>query len=177
MRFREMTIRDSIKGGYSEMPFSPFIEDYFQRREEAWKNPSWWNLFAMWIMAPILVLLVYAWHEDREAAKRQKTAVATIVAQDHSNHGCYNFVFSVESVPYSGCDFPMQPAIGHKVLVFYDPKDPSRNHVQDFWKVSQGRLQFVPVPILFFIAGAGYIWLRRRSYRREQERCMRTTER
>jgi hypothetical protein len=146
---------------------------YFRDRELELQNPSWWELLSMWFTVPVFVFLIYAWNSDRDTAKRQKTAAATIVAEDTSNHDCLKYVFSVESASYSGCEFPDHPAIGGQVLVFYDPQDPSRNHLEDFETVGNGRLPIIPIPILMLFATVAYIWIRRRSYRIKQERITR----
>ena len=147
------------------------MEGYFRKREKAWENPSWRNLLGTWATVPLFVLLIYSWNADRETAKRQKVASATIVAQDPSNHQCYEYAFRVKSASYSGCEFPQHPAIGNEIQVFYDPQNPTRNHVNDFNEVSEGELPFVPIPILIPVALGIFIWLKRRSYRTAKERA------
>ena len=133
-------------------------------KTEQWKPHSWWQLLITLPWCIGLVLLVHGSIQDRDIAKRQKTATGRITSHEPANHNQYGYVFSVDGRQYSGSEIPeLDRKIGDTVLVFYDPRNPSRSALSDFSEVADAN----DGPILFLAIGIGVlavvIYRRRRT--------------
>jgi hypothetical protein len=135
--------------------------------ERRWVNPSWWNLLVLlpWTLGAIL--LIHDWKVDREIASREQTTHGVVTSHEPSNHNRYGYVFSANGNTFNGWETPKKEEleIGKQVVVYYDPKNPSKNALTDFGELSMDG--FVLLPFMLFVIGL-FVWSignRRKQYR------------
>ena len=136
------------------MTLSHIVDSRIGDAERRWANPSWWNLLVVLPWALGAVLFVYEWKVDREVATRQQTTQGVITTHEPANHNRYGYVFSVDGKAFNGWESPKKEEleIGKQVVVYYDPRNPSKNALTDFREL--GIESIGPVPMLLFGIGA-----------------------
>ena len=132
-----------------------------------WENPSWWNLFIVLPWALGAVLSIHEWRVDRDVATREQTTQGVITSHEPANHNQYEYIFLVNGKNFSGWQSPNKDEleIGKKVLVYYDPRNPSKNAITDFRELETSSLG--PVPMMLFGIGA-VAWLIRTQRRKSR---------
>jgi hypothetical protein len=128
---------------------SLWSEAFAQWEEDRqWKRPpSWWNLL---ILLPLLAMLLWSVHNSRtdfEIAKRQRATVATINSHDPPNHDRYGYIFLVKEIRYTGWAYPSDKinySLGERVVIQYDPIDPTKNLPESFEEAGGRDLIFAP---------------------------------
>jgi opacity protein-like surface antigen len=117
-------------------------------------HPPWWVVAVMIPWAIGLVMQVYEWRTDTQIAARQQTTLGVITDHRPSQHNVYGYKFAVNGNAYKGWQSPRNDelAVGKQVTIYYDPKDPSRNALTDFYELSTQSLG--PVPLLLLGIGA-----------------------
>jgi Protein of unknown function (DUF3592) len=138
----------------SAVTLGQIVDSRMRDAERRWANPSWWNLLVVLPWALGAVLFAYEWRVDREIARRQQTTRGVITTHEPANHNRYGYVFSVDGKTLNGWESPKkeEPEIGKQVVVYYDPKNPSKNALTDFREL--GIESIGPVPMLLFGIGA-----------------------
>ena len=149
---------------------SLWSEAFAQWKEDKasqWKRPpSWWNLL---ILLPLLAMLLWGVHNSRtdfEIAKRQRATVATINSHDPPNHDRYGYIFLVNEIQYTGWAYPSDKinySLGERVVIHYDPIDPTKNLSESFEKAAGRDLIFAPFCILIAAGLPLFIFFRRRA--------------
>jgi Protein of unknown function (DUF3592) len=141
---------------------------YFRRIDSTWESPTWWNLFVVvpWLL--MLAFLTYSAISHHIVAKRQQTSQAIITAHEKSNHDQYRFAFSVDGQKYDGLGRTDKEEleIGEKVVVYYDPHNPSKNALKSFETLSLE--DFGPIPTLLLGIGA-ITWMIKAARRRKSQ--------
>jgi hypothetical protein len=78
-------------------------------------------------------MLLWSVHNSRtdfEIAKRQRETLATINSHDPPNHDRYGYIFLVNGIQYTGWAYPSDKinySLGERVVIHYDPIDPTKN--------------------------------------------------
>jgi len=133
----------------------------------SWIYPSWWNLLVVLLWMIGTVLFVYEWNVDRGIATREQTTHGVITAHEPANHNRFGYLFSVNGKTFTGWESPGKDGlnVGQRVLVYYDPLNPSKNALTEFGDLGMNGLG--PVPMMLFGIGAvaWYIKARRRKSR------------
>jgi hypothetical protein len=113
----------------------------------------------------LLVLSVHSWWSDAQIAKRQQTAIGTIDGHDSPNHNRYHYTFSVNGRQFAGWGSPgnSEFSIGHQIVVYYDPFQPSENSAYGFSEINPGGVMFMAFLLLACVFFPVYIYLQRRS--------------
>jgi hypothetical protein len=129
------------------------IDGVLARTTRTWNYPSWWNLL---VVLPWALGLAFCIHEgtmNSQIAGCEQTATGIVTAYEPANHNQYGYKFEVDGKSYTGLESPKgsELAIGKRVIVFYDPQNPSRNALTDFHDMSISALG--PVPMLLFGIG------------------------
>ena len=126
-------------------------------------------LLIPWLLGAIF--FVSSAQEDSEIASRQQRANGVIVAHQPSNHNRYLFRFQVGGQDYIGSETPLarEPKIGDRVIVYYDPLNPTRNGMTDF-SVRSLRERGPAIAIIFLSAlfALGVVVLGRLIGRRQE---------
>lgn len=139
---------------------------FFGRRiDPTWKNPTRWNLLVVvpWLLG--LVSLTYSAVSHHIVAERQQTAQGIVTAHETANHDQYRFAFTVGGQKYDGLGRTDREKleIGEKVVVYYDPRNPSKNALKSFETLSLE--DFGPIPTL--LLGIGTVaWIIKSARRR-----------
>jgi hypothetical protein len=143
--------------------FAQWKED----RASQWKRPpSWWNLL---ILLPLLAMLLWSVHNSRtdfEIAKRQRATVATINSHDPPNHDRYGYIFLVKEIHYTGWAYPSDKinySLEERVVIHYDPIDPTKNLPESFEEAGGRDLIFAPFCLLIAAGLPLFIFFRRRA--------------
>lgn len=102
-----------------------------------------------------LVGLLYAGISDGRISKRQQTADGLITVHEPQNHDRYGYVFFVDGKSYSGWELPRKDgvAVGQRVTVYFDPRNPEKNALMDFEEL--GWEEFGPV--VYVLVGSARI--------------------
>lgn len=132
-----------------------------------WDNPSWWSLLATtpWAIGLLFILLSPRPYEKAEY-RQQIThgIVRTHVPEDHNRCG-YEFMVAGKTYSGQGTLQNGECQIGERVLVYYDPLDPTVNSRINFFDANNEGAG-LPYMLAFAIAGfALFIFLQRRAYR------------
>ena len=130
-----------------------------------WTNPSWWNLIVAFPWALGAIMALHEWQADRQVASRQQTAEGVVTAHEPANHNRYRYEFSVGGKSWNGWSIPTNGdyPLGARVVVYYDPVDPTKNALSRFEDVASNALG--PVPVMLF--GIGFVaWVIARRRRR-----------
>ena len=140
-----------------------------QRVDEAmrvWANPTWWNLFVVLPWALGAIFLILEWKADRDVALREQTAQGLITSHEPSNHNRYGYVFTVNGKTFVGWESPKNQEldIGKRVVVYYDPQNPSKNALTEFNDL--GMTALGPVPTMLFGIGVVAWYIRHRHRKR-----------
>jgi len=141
------------------------------RRQDSKARPySWWNLLVLWPIPFVLFFCIHASDSDLKIAQRQKIAIAKINTHDPPNHDRYGYFFYLNQKQYTGWAYPDEKrdfSIGESVAVHYDPLNPSRNSVDDYYAVNLRDLFFVPFCILVLVGLPSFILFRRRVWKKK----------
>jgi hypothetical protein len=90
---------------------------------------------------------------------RQQMTIGTITGHEASNHNQYRYTFTFSGKQYNGLSqSPTDTTeIGERMTVYFDPRNPDTNSLEDFSAAS--KREGNPLPILFIgVAGvAGLI--------------------
>ena len=138
----------------------------------SWTNLSWWNFLVVlpWFIG--FMWLLFSGISQRVVAERQQLVEGLVTAYEPANHNQYRYVFFVDGKSYSGLESPKGRAlaVGQKVTVYYDPRDPATNALTEFGDLSIET--FGPIPTLLFGIGvvAFFIWRARRKNGLSQSR-------
>jgi hypothetical protein len=121
------------------------IDNRFRDAQRTWLPGVIVFLALPWTLGALE--MIYDWKIDRDIASRQETTYGVITAHDPANHNSYGYVFSVNGKTFNGWQSPKEDelAIGKRVTVLYDRRDPTRNALTDFRDlamVSLGPLNF-----------------------------------
>ena len=103
----------------------------------------WPRLMLVLMFSVIGVYLAYEGTIDLIVAKRQQIAAATITAHDvRSRHHKDLYVFALGGNSYTGWLHPNGTTfdIGSRVFIKYDPSNPARNSLNDFFEEGIQRL-------------------------------------
>jgi hypothetical protein len=153
------------------MTISNVINELISRTAEAWNPPSWWNLLITlpWVIG--LVFLLSSSVSDRAIAGREQTTSGVIRAHEPANHNRFGYDFSVNGKLYTGWQIPLREfQIGQRVLVYYDPLDPTKSSLDGF----EGATDRVLGPALFCAVGITavvvLIFVRRRAHAQRSRR-------
>jgi hypothetical protein len=125
------------------------FEEGIRKAGEGSRHPSRWKALIVipWVLGAVLMI-----HEScvrRDVAKRQRTTWGTIIVHDGSNHDRYGYAFVVEGRTYPGWVVPRDKekwTLRQRVVVYYDPSDPTKNALRDFGQESLSILG--PLPML-----------------------------
>jgi hypothetical protein len=130
----------------------------FSKRSKAdWQ--SWW---AMLITLPWVFLIVFLLAGSRHnatIAARQQMTIGTITGHEASNHNQYRYTFTFSGRQYSGLSqSPTDTAeIGEPMTVFFDPRNPDTNSLEDFSAASKRNGNMLPLLFLGVAGVAGLI--------------------
>jgi hypothetical protein len=116
----------------------------------------------MLFLVAAAALLLYQSYWDAKIARRQRTALGTVVAHDIKNHDSYSYTFGVGPHLYTGRNgVPAKPpAVGDRIVVFYDPEAPARSSLSRFGELSDTTAG--PIAILLVAAAlVGFLAIRR----------------
>jgi hypothetical protein len=151
------------------MAISDVINELTSRTARAWSPPSWWNLLIAlpWIIG--LVFLISSSVSDQAIASREQTTYGIIRTHEPENHNRFGYQFSVNGKPFTGWQIPMRDfTIGQRVLVYYDPLDPTKSSLDSF----AGTTDRILGPAFFCAVGTTavvvIIFVRRRAYAKRQ---------
>ena len=143
--------------------FELLKEDYARR----WNRPlSWWNLAAL---APVLFFLLLSVHSSwkvAQAAARQQTAIGIIDGHDPPNHDRYSYTFTVHGNQWTGWASPNDKRnffLGQRIVIYFDPIDPSENSAYDFHEANPGGIVFIWLLLTACVGFPFYIYFQRRS--------------
>lgn len=103
---------------------------------------------------------------DLQIAKRQSATIAIIDSHDPPNHDRYGYKFLVNETPYTGWAYPSDKvnyAFGERVVIHYDPADPTNNLPESFEEAGERDLFFVPFCLLIAAGLPLFIFFRRRA--------------
>ena len=157
------------------MTLGQIIDREVERHRAFWANPSLWNLAGPWAMVVLLTIaLVWARNADSSSAKNEASVIATVVGIDSSNHGCYRYAFSTNGVYYANCGFPQggSLAVGDQVVVYYDLRDPSRNHLHEFKEEVDNEALLIRLVWMLGIAPTAIVLWRRHLHQRRTARSL-----
>jgi hypothetical protein len=132
-------------------------------KQDAWANPTWWNLIVVVPWAIGATLFIYEWKADRDIASREQTTQGVINAHEPANHNRYGYAFAVGGKNFSGWEMPAKGEleIGKRVLVYYDPLNPNKNSLTEFRDMGINSLGPVPIMLFGIATVAWYIRVRR----------------
>jgi hypothetical protein len=105
-----------------------------------------------WVLG--IVFLLVGSRQNAAIAARQKITVSTITWHEASNHNQYRYTFTLSGKQYNGLSqSPTDTAeIGERMAVYFDPRNPEINSLEDFATAS--KRQGNPLPLLFIgVAG------------------------
>lgn len=112
----------------------------------------------LFVVAPWLLgsaVFIYQGVTFLLAASRQNTVAGIVTAVERGNR-CY-YKFSLGQEVYTGWETPLYdrrvPIQGEQVSVYYDPLDPGRSAMTDFYQKSLDA--FGPAPLMLLISAAG----------------------
>ena len=141
------------------MPIGNAIDEMVARMSRIWNHPSWWNLLVVlpWVLG--LSFLIQEWRTESQTAGRQQITSGIVTAHEPANHNRYGYKFEVNGKTFTGWQTPGTDdlAIGKRVIVYYDPRNPSKNALTDFHDLSRSSLG--PVPMLLFGIGAVAVFI------------------
>lgn len=147
------------------MAISDVINELTSRTARAWSPPSWWNLLIAlpWIIG--LVVLISSSVSGQAIASREQTTYGIIRNHEPENHNRFGYQFFVNGKSFTGWQIPMgEFTIGQRVLVYYDPLDPTKSSLDSF----AGAIDRSLGPAFFCAVGATavvvIIFVRRRAY-------------
>jgi hypothetical protein len=132
---------------------------------KAWGRPSWWHLL---IALPWTIGLFFFLHSsatDRAIADRERTTYGIVRTNEPANHDRYGYDFVVNGKLYTGWQIPSREefTIGQRVLVYYDPLDPTKSTLNSYADTAEN----VQGPVVFCAFGitavAIFIFVRRRT--------------
>lgn len=136
-----------------------------RRIDPSWDNPTWWNPLVVvpWLLG--LAFLTYSAISHHIVADRQRTTQGIVTAHETANHDQYRFAFSVDGQKYDGLGRAGKEKleIGERVVIYYDPRNPSKNALKSFETLSLE--DFGPIPAL--LLGIGVVaWMINNARRR-----------
>ncbi len=132
------------------MAISDVIDELTNRTSRYWSPPSWRNLLITvpWVIG--LIFFLYSSVSDQAIAGREHTTYGIIRAHEPANHNRFAYEFSVNGKPYTGWEIPAREyEIGQRVLVYYDPLDPTTSSLDSFVRAADQNLG----PVFFCAAG------------------------
>jgi hypothetical protein len=137
---------------------------------------SWWSLAALAAVLLLLILSVHSARNDARLAKRQQAAIGTIDGHDPSNHHRYRYTFSVNGRQFAGWAYPDKRDffVGQRIVVYYDPIQPSENSAYDFSLFNPGGVVFIGFALFACVFFPFFIYFQRRSRKRASARPIST---
>ena len=127
---------------------------------------SWWNLLILW---PFLAMLLWGVHDSRkdfDIAKRQTATVANVSSHDPHNHDRYGYLFNLNGSQYTGWAYPhdkVDYSLGQRIVVYYDPIEPTRNLAESFATAGYRDLIFAPFCLMIIAGLPLFIFFQRRA--------------
>jgi hypothetical protein len=147
------------------MAISDVINELSSRTARAWSPPSWWNLLITlpWVIG--LVFLLFSSASDQAIAGREQITYGIIRTHEPANHNRFGYEFSLSGRPFTGWQIPTRDfEIGQRVLVYYDPLDPTKSSLDSF----AGATDRILGPAIFCAVGTAavvvIIFVRRRAH-------------
>jgi hypothetical protein len=137
-----------------------------------WNPPSWKALLVTlpWVVG--LAFFSYSFIVQRAIAGRQQITAGVIRTHDPANHNSFGYEFSVNGKLYVGSQIPSREyKIGHQVLVYYDPRDPTTSSLDSFTRAADQSLGPVFFCSLFAVATIVVIFSLRRDHARKSRRA------
>jgi hypothetical protein len=147
------------------MAISDVINELSSRTAGAWSPPSWRNLLITvpWVIG--LIFFLYSAASDQAIAGREQTTYGIIRTHEPANHNRFGYDFSINGKLYTGWQIPAHEfEIGQRVLVYYDPLDPTTSSLNSFARIADQSLG----PAIFCAVGITavvvIIFVRRRDH-------------
>ena len=80
-----------------------------------------------------LVFLISSSVSDHAIASREQTTYRIMRTHEPENHNRFGYQFSVNGKSFTGWQIPMRDfTTGQRVLVYYDPLDPTKSSLDSF---------------------------------------------
>jgi hypothetical protein len=103
----------------------------------------------LFITLPWVIGVVFIFSDSRRmdaVANRQQTARGLVTAYERSNHNQYRYTFTAQGKQYGGISqSPTDSAIvGGQIQVYFDPRDPTTNSLEDFSTRSRRDMGMLP---------------------------------
>ena len=149
------------------MVINDVFNELSKRMDRHWNPPSWRNMLVTFPWVIGLIFFLYGAIADHSIASRERTAYGIIRTHEPENHDRFGYEFSLNGKVYTGWQIPTtEYEIGQRVLVYYDPRDPTTSSLYSF---AGGADQDIG-PALFCAAGmvlfTGIIFSMRRTHSR-----------
>lgn len=125
------------------MKFTEYF--YSPRAKGRWR--SWWSLTMTFPLIVGLAVGLYSSRRDAATGARQELTTGKITAHEPNNHDSYRYTFTVQGRQFNGISGSPKPAevVGASTQVYFDPRDPNTNSLEDFLMRSRRDRKLVPL--------------------------------